>query len=124
MKGIKATKSGKAHDDGTCEACQQSYAKGDRIVWTRPVHPFCLNGAQFTSIPAAPTLEFTRLQAVDLLEEAIKTAAAENDVTDEAEALWKRYHAFKAHALTPGSPNESRIAWRLALKALIDLAYP
>lgn len=113
----------KAREDGACAECSQPYAKGDRVMFTRVTHLQCANGHGFKQMPAAPTLEFTRLQALDALEEAVKVAASVNGVDDEMEKQWAVYEKIRERAIRPGAAGEERNAFRLALRRLIDLAF-
>ena len=115
-------KRGKATHAGTCTICNAPYAIGERIAWTKPVHTWCLGGS-FQTMPTAPTLEITRLKALDALEETVKIAAQVNGVTDEMERLWRRYEKAREIALRPGAPGEERAAFRLALRTVIELAF-
>jgi hypothetical protein len=116
MKRAKATK------PGTCVVCKTAFNRGDRIVYREAIHDQCHRGG-FAAIPQAPTIEFTRLNALSALEEAIQVAATVNGVTDDMEKLWERYEKLKAVALRPGSPNEERMSFRLALIDAIKLAF-
>lgn len=115
-------KKGKASRPDTCGSCKGPIVRGDRVVWKTAVHDQCYRG-NFVSIPQAPTLEFTRLNALSALEEAIQVAAQVNGVTDEMEKSWSRYEKLKALGLRPGSTNEERNALRLALSEAVKLAF-
>lgn len=116
-------KKAKATRPGTCDTCKGPYQRGDRIVWKSAVHESCHRG-NFAAIPPAPTLEYTRLNALSALEESIQVAAQVNGVTDEMEKMWSRYEKLKSMGLRPGSSNEERQAFRLALIEAVKLAFP
>jgi hypothetical protein len=115
-------KKAKASKPGTCSTCNSPYNRGDRVVFKNAVHEHCFRGA-FAVIPPAPTLDYTRLKALDALEEAIKVAAQTNGVTDEMEKSWARFEKLKISGLRPGSSQEERTALRLALIESIKLAF-
>lgn len=116
-------KKAKATKPGTCDTCKGGYVRGDRIVWKTAVHDSCHRG-NFAAIPQAPTLEFTRLNALAALEESIQVAAQVHGVTDEMERTWTRYEKLKAMGLRPGSTQEERQAFRMALIDAVKLAFP
>lgn len=116
-------KKAKATRPGTCESCKQPYQRGERIVWKTAVHESCHRGS-FAAIPPAPTLEYTRLNALAALEESVQVAAQVNGVTDEMEKMWSRYEKLKSVGLRPGSTQEGRQAFRMALVEIVKLAFP
>lgn len=116
-------KRGKATRPGTCSVCKSGYVRGDRVVYQSAVHQSCSYGGGFNAIPPAPTLEYTRLKAIDAMEEAIQSAAQVNGVSDETEKAWETYEKLKAIGLRPGSSNEEKIAFRQALIYLVKMAF-
>lgn len=116
MKRAKATR------PGTCSTCTKPYQKGERIVYKSAVHESCFGGA-FNAIPPAPTLEYTRLRALDALEEAIQAAAQTNGVSDELEKMWARYEKLKVAGLRSATSQEERTALRHALIDAVKMAF-
>ena len=115
-------KRGKASRPGTCQACKGPIVRGDRVVYTSMAHANCVGGG-FTTVPPAPTLEFTLLQALDALEETVQVAAQVNGVSDELERQWARYEKLKALGLQPGTTHEGRLAMKSALVELVKMAF-
>jgi hypothetical protein len=118
MKRGKATRNG-----STCSTCNNPILRGERVVWKSAVHEGCYRGA-FSIMPPAPTLEYTRLNALSALEEAIKVGAEVHGVSDAMEKSWGRYEKLKAMGLRPGSSQEERQAFRMALIEAVKLAFP
>ena len=115
-------KTGKVSRPCTCASCKQPINAGDRVRFTQAMHLHCSQGS-FNAVPPAPTLEFTRLKALDALEEAIQAAAHVHGVSDELEKEWERYEKLKGLGLRAGSSNEERLALRNALLGLVKMSF-
>lgn len=109
--------------DGSCSSCKVMFVRGERVVFKDAVHEGCFRG-QFAAIPPAPTLEYTRLKALDALEEAVQAAAQVNGVSDELEKEWTRYEKLKSSGMRPGSLQEEKTAMRIAILSIVKLAFP
>lgn len=107
---------------GTCVKCKKPVNGGERVVFLEMAHESCFHG-QFAAIPPAPTLEYTRLRAMDALEEFVQVAAKVNGVSDALEKEWDRYEKLKEMALRPGSKQEERQAFKMATVGLVKMVY-
>lgn len=114
----------RAKEVGTCAVCHQPYAYGDRIVYREAVHENCNPGA-FAALPVPQSVEQVRLHALNALEDALVTIAAQssNGVSAELEKRFHRYQAIKALALRPSTAGEERAALRLCLIEAVKLVF-
>lgn len=123
-----------ARRDSTCEACRTRILKGQSASYVRTrlrrYHDDCLpanwaaqaGAAVVVPLPTNPA--DAKFKAMEAMENALVVVAKDGGITPEMEKEFKRYQAFKAHALRPNNnEHESIQGFRMAMVTLVKLIF-